>query len=141
VIGSGPIGFDTIEPQFSVTWIVTNMSADPVRMVLVGISWPDYAPKPRLTHIQVNGNDVWSYIPGADKSPVTVCESTEGCSELFTAGFPGDRELNGGESVEIKYIFSRSPNVGGYTVHATFLNLVAGGKCSASNSAILPSVP
>ena len=138
---SGPIGFDTNEPEFSVTWNVTNLSADPVRMVLVGITWPDYSPKPRLTHIKVNGINVWSYIPGADKSPLDVCEGAEGCGELFNLGVPSDRELADGQTVELKFVFSRAPNAGDYALHAIFLNLVAGGKCSTQNSATLPALP
>jgi hypothetical protein len=139
IIGSGPLGFDINEPEYSVTWVVTNIGADPVRMVLTNIIWPgDVNPKPRISNIQVDGIDVWTNTPGIDTPPLTVCEASEGCAELFNAGLPGNRQLNPGQSVEIKFIMSRVPPSGSYSLNATFLNVTSGGKCTAANSAILP---
>jgi hypothetical protein len=139
IIGSGPLGFDVTEPEYSVTWVITNIGADPVRMVLNSITWPDLVnPKPRISNIQVDGIDVWTNTPGIDASPLTVCEASEGCAELYNSGLPGNRQLNPGQSVEIKFIYSRVPPSGNYSVNATFLNVTSGGKCTAANAAILP---
>jgi hypothetical protein len=139
IIGSGPLGFVITEPEYSVTWVVTNIGADPVRMVLTNILWPgNVNPKPRISNIQVDGIDVWTNTPGVDTPPLTVCEASEGCGELYNAGLPGNRQLNPGQSVEIKFIMSREPPSGSYSLNATFLNVTSGGKCTAANSAILP---
>ena len=135
IIASGPISFDTTNKW--VSWQVTNLSEDPVRMVRIQINWPGGAvPKPRLNNIQVDGINVWTGNP--DTPPIEVCEASEGCSILFNAGLPGDREFSAGEAIEIKFIFSRTPPSGTYSVDGTFLNVSSGGKCTASNTAVLP---
>jgi hypothetical protein len=135
LIGSGPIAFDTINKW--VSWTVTNIGADPVRMVRIQINWPGgVTPKPRLNNIQVDGINVWTGNP--DTPPVEVCDASEGCAIQFNAGLPGDREFGPGETIEIKFIFSRVPPSGNYTLDATFLNITSGGRCIAANSATLP---
>jgi hypothetical protein len=133
------MGFDSDPPQYSVTWNITNTGADAVRMVLTSLVWPNnVSPLPRVSDIQVDGIDVWTNSPGIDIPPLIVCEASEGCAELYNAGLPGNRQLNGGQTVEIKFIFSRELPSGPYSVNATFLNLTYGGKCSASNATVLP---
>lgn len=138
IVSSGPISFDL--SGFSASWPVVNKSSGDVRMILVGISWPDYSPKPRLSHIVFGGVDIWSYIPGADRSPLVVCEASEGCGELFNAGLPSNRVIGKGGSTVVTFRYSRIPNPGDYHIYATFLNLADDTTCTTGDSAtLLPS--
>jgi len=139
VVNPGPMAFDIAEPEYSVSWNVTSTSSDIIRMVITFLAWPgDAYPAPYLSNIQVNGLDVWMKIPGIDIPPLTVCEASEGCAELYNAGLIGYREWGVGDTKEIKFIFSRVPPSGSYAVSATFLNVSFGGKCTTSSAGILP---
>jgi hypothetical protein len=139
IVEAGALSFFVVEPNLSVALYITNLTDYPVRMVSTYFEWPgDAYPAPYVSDIQVGGIDVWLKLPGVDVPPLTVCEASEGCAELYNSGFEGNREWVSGETQEIKFVFSRVPPSGDYYVSATFINVNSGGKCTAVISGALP---
>lgn len=139
IVEPGALSFFVVEPNLSVALYISNVTDYPVRMVSTYFEWPGGAyPAPYVSGIQVGGIDVWLKLPGVDIPPLTVCEASEGCAELYNSGFEGNREWGSGETQEIKFVFSRVPPSGDYYVRATFINLNSGGKCTAEISGALP---
>jgi hypothetical protein len=103
---------------------VQSLGIDPVRLIVVDVSWPDNRPSAILGQIDF-GPPVWS--GNASPPSYGVCE---GC----WTGLPSYRELSQNQSNTLSFHLSRDLYSGNYSISATFRNLSNGETCSASIS-------
>ncbi len=120
-VDSGPISFGTE----SVSWVLTNLSADPLLLEVLSADWPDDRPKTKLLEVSVAGATDWT---GVIEGSIVIC------STCWNQGLPSDRQIsvNGSKTVALDY--SRALYSGSYHLEATFRNLNSGGTCTVSVS-------
>lgn len=119
------------------SWTVTNVSGDPVRLTDLALGWPSPqdGPEAKLDQIRANGSTIWSGI--AIPPSFYVCES---CGTTFD-GVESFRQVAGGGTMTLDFIFSIAlPNGPDkyYSINLVFLNLVNNQTCSASINQLYP---
>ena len=94
-ISLGGFGVDDDEAS----WSVTNSGAEPISITRIELSWP--ASNGALDRIRFKSSSIWN---GNDDSPPSVIAS----------GWSGDRELEGGTSKDLRFIFTSNVQGSGY---------------------------
>jgi Flp pilus assembly protein TadG len=122
VIDSGPLSFGSE----SLSWTLTNLSADPVILSSLSADWPDDRPKTKLQSVTIAGALNWT---GNTENSISIC------STCWNQGLPSDRQfgVNGVKTIVLDY--SRVLYSGLYNLEATFENLTSGGTCTVSTQA------
>jgi serine/threonine protein kinase len=110
LISVGGFGADDIEAS----WTVTNSGAGTVSITRIVLEWP--TGNGALDRIRFKSSSIWN---GSDDSPPSDISS----------GWTGDRELEGGTSKELRFVFTSEALGSGYD-----LDLYLTGGCHRSSS-------
>ena len=119
VIDSGPLSFGSE----SVSWTLTNLSADTVLLSVLSADWPDDRPKTKLQSVSIAGATNWT---GNKENSISIC------STCWNQGLPSDRQFGENSAKTIVLDYSRALYSGLYSMEATFENLSTGGTCTVS---------
>jgi serine/threonine protein kinase len=104
LISLGGFGVDDVDD--AVSWSVTNAGSGPVTITRIVLTWP--AGNGALDRIRFNNSSIWN---GNDESPPSDIDSG------WTG--TGGRELLGGESKDLKFIFTSNAQGSGYSLQLT----------------------